>query len=222
MSDQYPTTSDTLAIGCHELTSMVARQADLLSPLRQLHRHILNAFLTTGVPPDRRALRTPATDLGLDIDIALRQLSDVDLVHIDAGGTVTVAYPFSGRPTGHTVHLDGAPPVQAMCAIDALGIPLMAGHDAIITSTDPTTGEPIRVELSAGTWRWEPAETVVLLAHTGGCGPSAECVCPLITFHTTAEHAATYLHEQGADGTTLDQDQAVRRARQVFGDLLAG
>ena len=57
-------------------------------------------------------------------------------------GQIEVAYPFSRRSTGHTVHLTGHLPVAAMCAIDALGIPLMTGADGVIDSTDPTTGTP--------------------------------------------------------------------------------
>ena len=39
--------------------------------------------------------------------------------------------------TGHTVHLIGHPPVAAMCAIDALGIPLMTGTDGVIDPRPP-------------------------------------------------------------------------------------
>ena len=45
-----------------------------------------------------------------------------DLVHTDRDGEITVAYPFSGRPTGYLVRFEGGHEVHAMCAIDALGI----------------------------------------------------------------------------------------------------
>jgi hypothetical protein len=36
-----------------------------------------------------------------------------------------VAYPFSGTPRGHRVRIDGEHWVEAMCAVDALGIAAM-------------------------------------------------------------------------------------------------
>jgi alkylmercury lyase len=106
-----------------------------------------------------------ATELGLDPNRALDALAAADLVHRDpASGTISVAYPFSGRPTVHQVQLDGGIDVQAMCALDALGIPQMTRRDARIRSTDPVGGQPITVEAHHGAWRWEPATIVVLVA----------------------------------------------------------
>jgi mercuric reductase len=61
---------------------------------------------------------------------------------VDDPAMVTVAYPFSGAPTRQQVELDGFPAVHAMCAIDALGIPVMAGRDGRITATDPPRRNP--------------------------------------------------------------------------------
>lgn len=59
-------------------------------------------------------------------------------------GVVAAAYPFSGIPTPHRVALDGLPAVFAMCAIDALGLPAMAGRNGRITSANPADGTPSR------------------------------------------------------------------------------
>jgi hypothetical protein len=45
-----------------------------------------------------------------------------DLVHRGSDGEITVAYPFSGRPTGHRVRFSDGHEVDAMCAINALGV----------------------------------------------------------------------------------------------------
>ena len=71
-------------------------------------------------------------------------------------GQIEVAYPFSRRSTGHTVHLTGHLPVAAMCAIDALGIPLMTGTDGVVHSTDPTTGTSIRIHRRGDEWTGIP------------------------------------------------------------------
>jgi hypothetical protein len=56
-------------------------------------------------------------------------------VHTALDGQIDIAYPFSRQPTGHIVRLTGHPPVAAMCAIDALGIPLMTGTQRVHRAT---------------------------------------------------------------------------------------
>ncbi len=75
-----------------------------------------------------------------------------DLVQRDPSrGTIRAAYPFSGVPTVHRVTLladfAGDSPIElyAMCALDALGIPLILRRDAFVTSVDALTGEAVRV-----------------------------------------------------------------------------
>lgn len=159
----------------------------------------------------------------MDLDDAFRCLAEVDLVHLGHDGQVLVAYPFSGRPTGHAVRLVDGPTVEAMCAIDALGIPYMTGRDALIVSTDPGSGQSIRVERRGEAWRWSPVGAAVVLAQRTGDGPAAECLCPLITFHVAREDAARRL-EARSDlvGVVLDQAEAVELARRSFGALLTG
>jgi alkylmercury lyase len=112
--------------------------------------------------------------------------------------------------------------VSAMCAIDALGIPLMTGRDAMIVSADPSDGRAIHVARRGDTWRWEPADTVVLVAQAHRSGWAADCLCPSITFHTDQRAAEDHLGAQSElSGVVLDQDQAVDVARCSFGLLLA-
>src|SRR6266545_2098105 len=115
------------------------RQAALPEPLRRFHRRLLGRFLTEAGPPDQAAVAGIAAELGLDPRKALAALAAADVVHAEeATGTIRVAYPFSGRPTAHRVRLARGPGVDALCALDALGIPQMTGRDARISSTDPS------------------------------------------------------------------------------------
>jgi alkylmercury lyase len=199
-----------------------ARVGALPPEVRELHRRVLRAFLTTGRAPHRDDL-CPAAAGGVDLDDAFRRLAGVDLVHLGHDGQVLVAYPFSGRPTGHTVRLGEGPTVKAMCAIDALGIPYMTGRDALIVSTDPDSGQSIRVERRAEAWRWSPVGAAVLLAQRTGDGPAVDCLCPLITFHGAHEDAARYLDARpDLAGVVLDQTEAVEIARRSFGAQLTG
>ena len=197
------------------------RRAVLPDPLQAFHRRLLKAFLTGTGAPDAAVVARQATELGLDPQAALAALAAADLVHTDpATRTISVAYPFSARPTPHRVELAGGPAVFAMCAVDALGIPQMLGRDGRISSVDPASGQPITVEVHDGLWRFQPATTVLLVGRTAG-GPVADCCCPFINFHTTQEAAEAYRRARpGMTGRLFGQTEAVQAARQAFGGLL--
>ncbi|MGH7342237.1 MAG: organomercurial lyase [Candidatus Rokuibacteriota bacterium] len=94
---------------------------------RAFYRRILRSF-GAGRPPGPDALADAASELDLEVEPTLELLARADLVHQDpATGAIVVAYPFSGRPTAHRVHI-GNDEVYAMCAIDALGIAPMLGE----------------------------------------------------------------------------------------------
>jgi hypothetical protein len=200
----------------------VAASAQQLPPaIRELHRAVLRSFRDNG-HAHRDDLHSLAAALGADLDDALHRLASADLVHTAPDGQIEIAYPFSGRPTGHTVHLTGHPPVAAMCAIDALGIPLMTGTDGVIDSCDPDAGTPIRIHRRGAEWTWQPATVVVVIGHTDCCGTLANTVCRSITFHTDPERAQSHLdNHPELQGLIVSQDDAITLAEGAFGSLLA-
>jgi hypothetical protein len=140
---------------------------------------VLRRFLETGAAPTARWIRQTAADLGLP-GSAPGELEGADAIHI-VNGLVAVAYPCSGTRTPHLVEMNGLPAVHAMCAVDALGLPFMAGRDGRITSADPHDGTPIVVFVRNGTWSWTPAGAVVVMARATDCGTecgSYEATCP--------------------------------------------
>jgi alkylmercury lyase len=201
-----------------------SRQAALTAPLRDLHRAVLRRFLETGTAPTLDWVRQAAGGPGLG-DSAVTRLEATDLVHFSAG-MVTVAYPFSGTPTRQQVELDGFPAVDAMCAIDALGIPAMAGRDGRIAATDPRDGAPVVVSVRGGQWRWTPAGAAVVYGRTADCGTdcgSWEVMCPHTTFHASRDSARAYLAAQhGIEGEIMSQRAAVKLGERIFGALLGG
>src|SRR5215472_13503582 len=102
----------------------VCRSARLMPAAYQFYCAILRRFPARGGPPDHTQLDATT-------------------------GGIRAAYPFSGLPTPHRVLL--APDAQevaeqqvfAMCALDALGIPLMLHRAATILSEDALTHMPI-------------------------------------------------------------------------------
>ena len=76
------------------------RQAFLPKRLRRSHHRLLRAFVTDAGPPDAAVVGRLAAELELDPSAALTALVAVDLAQADpATGAISVAYPFSGRPT---------------------------------------------------------------------------------------------------------------------------
>jgi Alkylmercury lyase len=133
-----------------------------------------------------------------------------------------------------------------MCAVDALGIPLLLRRSALITSADALMGEPIRVVMRPpadprslplaipfADWRvsWDPDSIAVyarseehLTEHDAGTCVAAGTCCPITNFFRSAEDAGEWTTRQGAaapaDGLVLTQAEALAYAHKVFAGVL--
>ncbi len=166
-----------------------ARRARLADAERELYYWILRRFATSGRPSVEEA-REEAGRLGVDVAHALAALAREDLVHLGRDGEIAVAYPFSGRPTAHRVRFPRGHQVDAMCAIDALGIAPMFGEPIEIRSRDPLSGDEIRTRLAPdGEANWQPGSAVVLAAAADCCGEAFRGCCPVLNFFASAENA---------------------------------
>ena len=203
---------------------MAIERAEQLQPAeRQFHQAILRAFVQFGGPPSPRWVETAAAAHRLDPEAAVATLVSLDVIQRDAEtGAITAAYPFSGVPTPHQVVVAGSQSLYAMCAIDALGIPFMLGEDTTITSLDPASGLPIRVEVRDGVAVWEPPTTAVLTASLEDVdGPKAITCCPEMNFFATTEAAEEYHRgHPEISGRVLTQAEAIELGIQYFGGLL--
>ena len=197
-----------------------------LEPLSQRERGLYDWILTAfaaGTPPTPDALADTASSLKLEVEAALATFAREDLVHHDpATGAILVAYPFSGTPRGHRVLIDGSYSVEAMCAIDALGIAPMLGLPIEITSRDPHTDREVWVRLDPGegAW-WEPETAVVLDGCVGSDGPSYRTCCEALNFFESGESALSYLvTNPDISGRAIPLPEAIELGRAIFGDLL--
>lgn len=198
------------------------RLARLTEPERQLYRWILRTF-AEGRRPGVEELVDTASSLDLNVEAAMATLAREDLVHQDPrSGEILVAYPFSGRRTPHRVRLGRGREVDAMCAVDALGMPFMLGEEAEIVSRDPLTREEVWVRVEPGERVWsEPQTAVVLAGATGASGPSVSTCCSFINFFTSAENAGRYLRDNPTlRGQILSIPEATEAGRLIFGELL--
>jgi Alkylmercury lyase len=199
-----------------------ARLNRLTDEERALYRWILASFARGGNPAVDE-LCDLASHLGLEIEDTLDLLAKLDLVHHDpSSGEILVAYPFSARPRGHSVLINSTHRVEAMCAIDALGIAPMLEQPIEITSHDPLSGAEIwvRFDPGEGAW-WEPATAVVLSGNTCRQGPSFRGCCDVLNFFQTDDSANTYLAAYPElAGFPISIADAIEAGRTVFADLL--
>ncbi|WP_267037084.1 alkylmercury lyase family protein [Streptomyces sp. NBC_00091] len=198
------------------------RRAPAERGLRAVHQQVLRHFAATGTAPGARTLQPVAAEAGRNATAVLTELAAEDFLTLDEAGNIRAAYPFSAAPTRHRVRLEGGTEVWSMCAIDALGVPAMLEQDAVISSTDPVTGDPITVTFTDGTVRWEPASTVVFVGQRPGGGPAASACCDALNFFTNTDNARTWTgRHPDVPGRVVHQPEAEHIGRQTFGPLLA-
>lgn len=201
-----------------------ARRGRLSEAERELYVWILRRFASAGRPSSVE-LRAAAEHYGLEADSALDTLAREDVVHRGSDGEIAVAYPFSGRPTTHRVRFPGGHEVDAMCAIDALGIAPMFGEAIEVESRDPVTGEGIRVRVAPdASLEWSP-ESAVVVAGAIRSDQDEAChgCCPALNFFVSPTSAERWLAEHSeVRGTVISMRDAAAAGRAVFGDVLTG
>ncbi len=199
--------------------------ADLTQIEEEVRKAILRAFATSGTSPTVDDIILLLPGLGRqDINRICRRLGEKDLiVWGEAEQRVESAYPFSGLPTNHTVHLKGGPKVFALCAVDALGIPLMLGQAADVVSRCAHCHRPVEIAVVPdGLGQYGPRESVVWFPLAEDvCCPVAESRCPDINFFCSAEHRDSWWQAKGGPvGIGLTMTEAFEAGREIFGSLL--
>jgi hypothetical protein len=153
---------------------------------------------------------------------SLRWLATTSSTPTATAGPV-VAYPFSARDRGHRVLIGEIHEVEAMCAIDALGIAPMLGLPIAVRSRDPISGGEVHVQLHPGEQTgWQPTEAVVLAGSCSCDGPSFGGCCDVLNFFETTENAERYLREHPEiNGALITIPEAAEAGRVVFADVLS-
>jgi len=143
-------------------------------------------------------------------------------VHRGAEGEISVAYPFSGQPTAHRIRFPNGHEVDAMCAIDALGVAPMFGEPIEVESCDPVSREGIRAQVAPdGAAEWWPESAVVVAGAIRDQGDACCGCCPVLNFFVSPATAERWLAEHPeVRGDVISMDEAAAAGRAVFGDML--
>jgi hypothetical protein len=152
------------------------------------------------------------------VEEALAALSDGGVIH-RAGRVVVAAYPLSGVPTRHRLHV-GRTTTYACCAIDALAIPFLVDGPVNLSSECAECGEAITVRMDGErVLTVAPESPIVFYVERGCCetGPAVITRCPNINFFCGAVHASRWLADrQDLRGPLLGLPQAIAAAREQF------
>ncbi len=188
-------------------------------------RAVLRLYADHGRPPAPHEL-VPATGMQPDriLDL-LRNLDRRDLIYME-GDTQRIlrAYPFTETTTGHLVELKGHS-LNALCAIDALGVGSMYRTDVSIGSTCRFCGETISIA-TTGNGRElgmvSPVDAVVWYDFAFD-GSAATSCCPVIAFFCSEEHLRRWLDAQNPEreGVCLTMEEGLQVGRAIFGPILA-
>lgn len=188
-------------------------------------RAVLAGYVERGSAPGVRWLAQRTGLRAVEVRQLVERLAARDLLVLERNtGRIRGAYPFSGRASGQRVTI-GRRTLEAMCAVDALGVGAMLGTDTVILSSCASCGREVRIAtaengravkeiLPAGTFVW------LGLGYDGRCAQTS--LCTEIVFLCSAAHWRSWRAGRGAgDGFRLSADEALRVGRAVFAPLLA-
>lgn len=189
-------------------------------------RSIMELFPTLGRPPQVEEIASALKMKREGLLLVLRELQQRDLLAFDeATGAITHAYPFTGSKSRHRVRL-GERTLNALCAVDALGVGAMYRQDISIESSCQFCNAEIRIvtrRKGAALGSVSPASTVVWydVAYSGGC--AATSCCPSIAFFCSDDHLQRWLARRATprQGYRLSPDDALEMGRALFGPVLA-
>ena len=138
--------------------------------VRATYVEVLGHWRRTGRPPGADALD----------GTALEQLAALDAVAHQAHGLG--CYPYSAAPAGITVAATGDGPVTAMCAIDALAIPMLSGARSRINAACSHCSQAVALESGPGGVANTDSIAVHYRPRRAGGNPCCNSLCDGITF----------------------------------------
>ena len=221
-----PTATETAKGLVAEAMSMLGWDHTKLNQTEDAVRHyILTQYPLQGRAPSCREIEEALGLTGTEVQTILRRLHELDILYLEPGCLeIRLAYPFSSVPTRHVVKFEDWPeakPVYAQCAVDALGIPFMFGHDLSVASSCAHCSKPIMLEVRNRMIVTLKSEETVVWAGATRSGPAATSVCPAINFFCSSDHVAAWL--QGRTDTTgsiVSLAEAFHIGKELFEPLL--
>jgi mercuric reductase len=195
------------------------RQDACSKQVKELHQGILRAFVDKGRILSREEMGGYVSDL----DAAVSELREKDMVTFSGDGDPVGAYPFTMETREHVVHVNGHQ-VHAMCALDALAVSPMFGVEAQVDSRCRVTGDPVHVQQSGTTILNSDEAGDTHFGIIWGAESTDSCVadslCMEMMFLRDADTAQQWLDADPDNREIFTLQQAVEFGDRFFTPLL--
>jgi len=191
----------------------------------EILRCIFETILKTGKTPTIREIQLALNQSDDYIIHALDEFEKKDILLRKKGTQEIISvYPISLTPTEHQIILENKKKLFAMCAVDALGMPVMFNRKAKVVSQCEKCKREIAIEIRNDEIAWISHPKVMIWSPGRQIAPAAETCCPMVNFFCSKEHLQEWTKENpGLIGKISEIEQAFPKIQQcwrLYGETL--
>jgi hypothetical protein len=159
-------------------------------------RFIFETILKTQKPPTPKEMQLALKKSHNKIIRILDELEKKDMLLRKSGTQEIVSiYPLSLTPTTHQIILKNGKRLYAMCAVDALGMPIMFNKEATIVSRCEKCKQEIKIEIKNEEIAWTSHPGIMIWSPERQIAPAAKTCCPSVNFFCCKEHLDEWIKE---------------------------
>lgn len=199
---------------CRETPIEKKRSCSEATPTElEVLKYIFKTILKFGRTPAIEEITVSIKKSDRDIIRTLDELERKDFLLRKKGTQEIISiYPFSLAPTEHQIFLEDGKKLFAMCAVDALGMPLMFNNDIKIVSQCEECKQEITIKIKNGEIVSMSHPNIMIWSPKRQEARPAETCCPRVNFFCSKEH----VEEWEAKNTELARIGHSVRLQQAF------
>jgi len=197
----------------------------LMSREIEVLKNIFQTILKFGRTPTTTEMRLALKKSRSNITRTLNELEKKDILLRKRGTQEIVSiYPLSLKPTEHEILLENGKRLFAMCAVDALGMPIMFNRNIKVVSRCEKCKQKITIEIRNEEIARFSHPNIMIWSPRRQIAPAAETCCPSVNFFCCKEHLEEWTKENPKlNGKISEIKQVFPRIKQcwrVYGETL--
>jgi len=195
----------------------MACQCELNQDEVEALKSVFEYVLKRGKPPATEDLRLSIDKPEEEIIRILDRLEKKGDLLLRKKGTQEIIsiYPLSLEPTQHRITLEDGTTLFAMCAVDALGMPIMFNRNVRITSRCEECKHEMVFEVKNGEIAFQSHPNAMICSPKSHVHPAAVTCCPLVNFFCCRKHADQWLANNPRLGGSITQASVRRRFPKI-------